>query len=711
VIIPPDRFEESREITRKVLEGQPVLRCETVRIRKDGTRRFVSLSVGAITDADGRLIGTGGIAHDITPLKLAEAARLESEDRLKLAQEAAGLGIWDASVGSGTATCSEQWFRIYGLPESETTMSYAQWLSTVHPEDRDRAQAYFENLLRGAGRGESEFRIIRPDGTVRWIVSKAKMHPNAAGQAARVIAVNLDVTPLRQAEQSRRESEQRYSDLFRTMSQAVFYLDGEGLIFSVNPAAEKLFGVSIEEARGRRRSELHWRATREDGTPISSNESPSMLALRTGSQVHDVVLRIWNARTNEPHWISIDAIPRFRAGETKPCEVQVICHDLTAQVEAAARLRASEERSRLLIEHGMEVIGVVDAAGAILYVSPSVERVFGYPPYLLIGTDTLEYVHPDDRQAVQRSLRGILHSSPSVAVTLHIRLRNRDGEWRSVESTAANCLQVKGLRGIVINLRDITEREHYEEQLRISHDQLRQLAARVESAREEERARISREVHDEFGQMLSLLKLDLETLASLHRPRGTESRREFDKRVAALVRGIDLSMNTVRRIAAELRPAVFEDLGLAAALDWQLQEFESRTGIRCRRRGLARNAGLATEPSLAVFRIFQEILTNVIRHANATILQVTVETDGDRFTLRVSDNGKGFDPKLLSPSRSLGLLSMRERATLHGGTIEWSARRNGGTTVTVRLPRGGAAAQAGTPAGTATPGSPPDLGA
>jgi signal transduction histidine kinase len=208
--------------------------------------------------------------------------------------------------------------------------------------------------------------------------------------------------------------------------------------------------------------------------------------------------------------------------------------------------------------------------------------------------------------------------------------------------------------------------------------QMRQLAARVESAREEERARISREVHDQFGQMLSALKLDFETLASRYRPRGAEARSEFDQRVAAII----------RRITAEMRPAIFEDLGLAAALDWQLQEFESRTGIRCRRRGLARNAGLAAGASLDVFRIFQEILTNVIRHASATILEVTVETDGDSFTLSVSDNGKGFDPKLLSPARSLGLLSMRERATLHEGTVERSARRNGGTTVTVRLPRG-----------------------
>jgi PAS domain S-box-containing protein len=340
------------------------------------------------------------------------------------------------------------------------------------------------------------------------------MFTNAAGETARLIGVNLDVTRLREAERSCLESQQRYSDLFRTMNQAVSYLDSEGLIFSANPAAQRLYGHSIEEMRGRHRSEFPLRAAREDGTPLPADEFPSLVALRTGSEVRDVVLRVWNAQTGEPHWVSMDAIPRFRAREAKPCEVQVICHDLTDQVEAAARLRATEERFRLLIEHGTEVIGVIDAAGAVTYLSSSVERVFGYRPDLLIGTDSREYVHPDDRQSVEESLKRIFHMSPGAALTLQVRLRHRDGGWRHVESSAANCLDVEGLRGIVINLRDISERVRYEEQLRISHDQLRRLAARVESAREEERARISREIHDEFGQMLSVLKLDLGNLAA-----------------------------------------------------------------------------------------------------------------------------------------------------------------------------------------------------
>jgi len=471
LIIPPDLLEEAHDVIRKAHQGQPTFRRETVRLHKDGTRRFVSLSIGAIKDPDGRLIGTGGIAHDITPLKLAEAARLKAQDHLNLAQEAAGLGIWDWSVPNSTITRSEQCCRIFGLPVTQTTSSYAQWLSIVHPEDRDRVQAYHGNLLRGTRQGAAEFRAIWPDGSVHWVVSKARTYLNAAGEAARVIGVNLDVTHLREAEQARRESEQRYSDLFRTMNQSVSYLDAKGSVLAANPAADRLFGLSIEETRGRHNADLQLRVMSEDGTPVSPREFPAIVALRSGSEVHGVVHRVWNPQTGEPHWISTDAIPRFRAGEPKPYEVQVICHDLTPQVEAAARLRVAEERSRLLIEHGMEVIAVIDTAATILYVSPSVERVFGYPPDLLIGTNAAEHLHPDDQQAVQESLQSILHSPPSVAAALQIRLRNRDGEWRTVESAAANCLQVEGLRGIVANLRDITERQHYEEQLRISHDQ------------------------------------------------------------------------------------------------------------------------------------------------------------------------------------------------------------------------------------------------
>ena len=142
-------------------------------------------------------------------------------------------------------------------------MSYAQWLSTVHPEDRDRVQAYHKSLLRGTGPGDAEFRVIWPDGSVRWIVSRATTHPNPADEAARVIGIQLDVTQLREAEQARRESEERYANLSQATNQAVICLDGEGVFLAANPAAENLFGRTIEEMRGRHRSDSGGRQRRK----------------------------------------------------------------------------------------------------------------------------------------------------------------------------------------------------------------------------------------------------------------------------------------------------------------------------------------------------------------------------------------------------------------------------------------------------------------
>ena len=153
-----------------------------------------------------------------------------------------------------------------------------------------------------------------------------------------------------------------------------------------------------------------------------------------------------------------------------------------------------------------------------------------------------------------------------------------------------------------------------------------------------------------------------------------------------MLRKTELTINTVRRISAELRPSVLDHLGLSAALQWQIDEFRSRTGIQCLCRGLRRDLRLDAGQSTAVFRIFQEVLTNILRHAFASAMTVDLRLQSGWLTLRVADNGKGLDPKSLSDPLSLGLLGMRERALLLGGEVRFSARRGGGTVVTLRIP-------------------------
>ena len=691
LIVPPDRTEEVAHAIARIKLGDSIPRFETVRVRKDGARVSVSLCLSAIKNDHGDLIAISSIASDITQVKQAEAALRESEERLRLAQDAAGIGIWDWHVPEAAIVCSDQFFRLHGLPPRDSPLPDAEWLSLVHPDDRERMRAYSNGLLREKTHGAEEFRVVWPDGSVHWIVGKAEVHRSAAGEAVRVTGIGLDVTDLKLAEQARRESEEQYANLFRTMNPGVLYLDGGGVVLSANPAAERILGLAADQMCGRPRSDLHWQATKEDGSALPLDETPSSISLRTGRELHGVVARIRNSRSQEHRWLSIDTIPQFKPGEEKPYQLYAIFQDITVRVKAEEQRRASEERFRLLLEHGLEVIAILDAAATIRYMSASVARVFGYQADFLLGTNALDYMHPDDRPAVRQAFEKMV-LSPNSTTSVQFRIQHHDGTWRHAEGAATNCLHIEGLRGMVTNLRDITEQKTFEQQLQASRHQLRQLAAHIESAREEERIRIAREVHDELGQILSVLKLDLDGLALKHRDRSPAMRKDFTERITRIVRTVDLTINTVRKISAGLRPSILSDLGLSAALKWQIQEFESRTGIRCRCRGLRKDAPLGTEPSIAAFRIFQAILTNVVWHAKAKAVSVELRTSGGWLILRVADDGQGLDPKRLSDPLSLGLLGMRERALLLGGRVDFAARRGGGTVVTVRIPTGEPAA-------------------
>jgi signal transduction histidine kinase len=223
-----------------------------------------------------------------------------------------------------------------------------------------------------------------------------------------------------------------------------------------------------------------------------------------------------------------------------------------------------------------------------------------------------------------------------------------------------------------------------EVQLRESHKQLRSLSVYLQHVREEERTRIAREVHDELGQALTSCKLDASWLAH-HLPR---QQKELSKKAEKLSTDIDATIQTVRRIATELRPGILDHLGLAAALEWQAQEFQTRTGIRCQVSARLQEPPLDPELTTTFFRIFQETLTNVIRHAEATHVDVHLKEDAARVILEVKDDGRGISQEEISDPMSMGLLGMRERAALLGGDFRIQSLRGGkGTRACVAIPR------------------------
>jgi len=228
----------------------------------------------------------------------------------------------------------------------------------------------------------------------------------------------------------------------------------------------------------------------------------------------------------------------------------------------------------------------------------------------------------------------------------------------------------------------VSERLAAEDRLRRSEEQLRMLAGHLLSVREEERAHIAREIHDELGQVLTALKMDVNWIQ-----RGlTEEQREIKAKSESMCRLIDSTVRTVRRIAVGLRPEVLDEMGLVAAIAWQAKDFQKRTGTRMNL-DLAEDVGkLRHEVSTAIFRIFQEILTNVVRHSKATRVEVAMHVEGGELELDVRDNGIGMPTGEPEGRKSLGLVGMQERALLFGGAVEIDSVAGKGTRVTVKVP-------------------------
>ncbi len=228
--------------------------------------------------------------------------------------------------------------------------------------------------------------------------------------------------------------------------------------------------------------------------------------------------------------------------------------------------------------------------------------------------------------------------------------------------------------------REITERRQAEQQVRESEERLRALASHIITVREQERAHIAREIHDELGQVLTGLKMDIVWL----------SKRIEDStllgKAQSMCQTVDDTIRTVRKIATGLRPVLLDDMGLVAAIAWQTNEFQKRAGVRCESSLPSETQSFDTDLSTTMFRIFQELLTNVARHAHATRLEVELRAVNDRLVLKVSDNGVGIVPGAGNGKSSLGLLGLRERALQLGGSVDISSARGSGTRVAVSIP-------------------------
>jgi len=238
------------------------------------------------------------------------------------------------------------------------------------------------------------------------------------------------------------------------------------------------------------------------------------------------------------------------------------------------------------------------------------------------------------------------------------------------------------LIGIVEDFKDISDRRRSEQELMESHERLRDLATNLQVVREEERGRIAREIHDELGQALTALKMDVHWLSH----RFPTEEQSINKKMSAMSTLINNTVRAVKRISSELRPILLDDFSLSAAIEWHAEEFSKRTGIQCQIVSDPEEIVLEQASSIAIFRIFQETLTNVARHADASEVKVILKKNTTNFEMVIHDNGKGITKQEICEPRSFGLTGMRERVHYLGGEINIHGYETHGTTVKISLP-------------------------
>ena len=318
--------------------------------------------------------------------------------------------------------------------------------------------------------------------------------------------------------------------------------------------------------------------------------------------------------------------------------------------------------------------------------SDELYRIFGFQRGEIdVAHEAMSFIHYEDRDLVQRTVNNSVKNREPYS--FYYRVLRLDGDERIVHS-----------RGYVVNdedgdpirvfgsTQDVTELKRAEEKLKATSEQLRALSASVQSTSEEAATRIAREIHDELGDALTCLKLDLELIRreEFSDTSGADVSRLREK-TEAMIQVIDQTLDTVRRISSELRPSVLDDIGLVAAMRWQVRQFEAQAGIVCRCDFHLEDVSLDEQQSTAIFRVFQEALTNVLRHSQATVVNITLEKDEEELVLTIQDNGRGITTDEKSNPLSLGLLRMRERVNLIGGTIHFKGVEEKGTEITVRV--------------------------
>ena len=565
---------------------------------------------------------------------------------------------------------SREWERTLGWSLEEIQRHGIDIFPECYPNPRHRK--LFLDFVAAAKGEWAAFEVRTRDGRILETMRTAVRLPNGT-----TIGVAADITERRLWYEALREKEQMFRQLADQVSEVFWGADpAVPRTLYVSPAFERVFG---------RPRESQYSDIRSFTAAIHPEDRQRVLdafdAQRRGDYPLEITYRVLQPDGSLRSIWDRSYPVRDDAGHVY--RFVGIAEDITDRTRAEEQLQRSETYLAELekLSH-IATWAVRVPSREIVFWSKEHYRIFGFdpdqgPPPI---EEALNRIHPEDA-AVLQTIDRMLGEPKDFEVNFRVLLP--DGTVRYIDSLGRPLTNHAGEPVEFIGMAvDVTERKRAEDALQNSLEQLRALAAKIESVREEERTRLAREIHDELGQALTGIKIDVRSLID-HPPAWQDRVRRFQ----AILNTVDNAIQSVRRIATEAVHRILDDLGLVAAVEWAAQEFTARTRAHCTLDLPKEDVEIEPEIATALFRILQEGLTNVARHAEATEFSVRLAEEDGFLCLELRDNGRGFQQPQMDRDRSLGILGMKERAYLLGGRLTIETSPENGTTVKACMPR------------------------
>ena len=621
--------------------------------------------------------------------KWAEEALRESEERYKRLVENSPDIVWSFSDQRGTLYISARVQAILGYSPDYLYKNPWLWNQSIHPDDRGRIMQAIADFAAGRGL-DVEYRIKNAAGDWLWFHDRS-IGRRVEGNETIIEGISLDVTFNKRAHDALRDRKKELAAIYESAPLIMLIIDKEWRIKKTNAIISQLTGRSAGDMIDLRCGEalrcIHALDVQEGcGFGPVCKECTLRLTvidtIETGQSHHGVEMSILLSDGRKERDITFLVSTRELVIKGTPMAL-VSIQDITERRKMENALRESEDKYRSLAATA-DSMYLVDREGRYLFMNEGHAKRFSLMTDRIIGRTFGDFHSEKATKEFMGKVDEVFITGGSVQ---HEYQSEKDGRYFLRTFSPLKDQDEWATIAVSIVSKDIMDRKQMEEMLESSREQLRALARHLQSAREEERKQIAREIHDDLGSAMTGLKIDLSHIAAGLLEIENEAKREscLDE-AQEMVKLIDAMIHTVRRIMMELRPSILDDFGLVAAIEWHLQDFQKRTGIQCEFISALEEIDLNEEYSTAIYRIVQESLTNVARHANATRVTVTFGEKSGNVILEVKDNGIGILQEQIAGSKSLGLLGMQERALLIGGTVDISGSPGKGTTVLVQTP-------------------------